>query len=494
MILLNAAMTAVAPAMALFAGLIVLDALCDPRAGRPAHFRSASGLSVLLSAGTATVGALLTITGEPVTAVFVTLLVAGSLTLISNVKHKVLGEPLVFSDFALVLAVFQQPQFYLSALKRWHIALLIGAALGLVAGLTVFSNLEVGPRLVGVGLTLAGFAALALFVRAPVWRMVADAPDLSRDVGRHGLIASILVYWFFWRTLSDPPPCTLSARVVAGAPLVVIVQCESFTDPVEVFSDPSLALPGLTAARRAASQTGCLKVPGFGAYTMRTEYGVLFGRSEGALGLRRFDPFLTARGEASWALPHRLEEQRWTSLFLHPHDLGFYGRDRVMPAAGFDRIIGPEGFAPPAPGEGRYVTDAAVADTIIDLAAQATGPTLMYVVTIENHGPWPVADDSHEQPGAGYLKFLQNSDRMLQRLLVALPRLGRPVVFCFFGDHRPSIPKASEPGGERHTPYVILKFSADGAVCNSDTVLADLTPAELHHAILAAIPSGPREG
>lgn len=64
----------------------------------------------------------------------------------------------------------------------------------------------------------------------------------------------------------------------------MIVQCESFTDPVTLFGDPALALPGLERARAMAWQSGRLLVSGFGAYTMRTEYGVLFGLPEEQLG------------------------------------------------------------------------------------------------------------------------------------------------------------------------------------------------------------------
>src|SRR3546814_10576991 len=85
-----------------------------------------------------------------------------------------------------------------------------------------------------------------------------------------------------------------------------MVQCESYADPAELFDDPALVLPGLAAARASAWRQGRLLVSGFGAYTMRTEYGLIFGRDEADLGFRRFDPYLTAIGETSHALPIRL--------------------------------------------------------------------------------------------------------------------------------------------------------------------------------------------
>src|SRR5690606_4544122 len=114
------------------------------------------------------------------------------------------------------------------------------------------------------------------------------------------------------------------------------------------------------------------------------------------------------------ALPARLAAAEWRSLFVHPHDMRFYGRDRIMPACGFVELVGEERFAAPAPGDGRYVTDAAVADVLLDLAAGARGRTFLYAVTIENHGPW-AAEDGRERVDR-YLHLVRNSDAMLAAL------------------------------------------------------------------------------
>jgi len=280
---------------------------------------------------------------------------------------------------------------------------------------------------------------------------------------------------------------------VAPPELIVAIQCESFADPVELFGDPAMALPGLTAARAEAWHWGNLLVSGFGAYTMRTEYALLFGREESDLGFRRFDPFLTALRDSSYALPMRLRPAGWRSLFIHPHDMRFYGRDRILPASGFDRLVGEESFAPPAKGEGRYVTDAAIAYEILTRAAEATDPTLLYAVTIENHGPWSADKDAATQgsdsrsPGllvGKYRRLVAKGDAMLTELRVGIAALQRPAMLVFFGDHRPSIPGASEPGGDRHTPYVMLRFDARGQLVEGDGQPRDLTPAALHHLIL----------
>lgn len=476
---------------AILAGLLLADAVTSPRPRRWILPRSQAGTAVLLLIATALFGLVLALTGAMLVSAVAVMALIAALALISNIKRAVMGEPLIFTDLAMIRAIFQHPQFYIAALLPWQTAALVAGLAGTGALLVWFSQAGIAPRLAGLGTAAGAAFGLLGLVRLRRWDDLARHADPEADVARHGLLATLLLHWWQWRGLPDPAPCRAPPIAGAGGQLVIIVQCESFTDPVALFGDPDLALPGLAAARSVAWASGRLAVSGFGANTMRTEYGVLFGRGEDLLGLRRFDPFLTAASEASFALPHRLAADEWTCTFVHPHDMRFYGRDRLMPQAGFDRLVGEDAFAPPAAAEGRYVTDAAVTEGIIDLARAAEGASLIYAVTIENHGPWPrVRDASPRSRAAPYLRLLGNSDAMLARLLETLPQLGRPAILCFFGDHRPSIPGASEPGAERHTPYVLVRFDADGTPCPGDHNDGALTPAELHHAILDAIRSG----
>lgn len=485
----------VAVAALMAGGLSILaDAFVRPRGERSPLPRSLVGTAVLLLAVMLAFAVALVLTGAPMVSAIAAAALAGAVVLISNIKRRVLGEPLVFSDFALIGAVVQHPQFYLTALRPVQVVVLGGSLVGVVLALALLSSLDLAPRLMGLSLGLGAAVGLALLLPRIGWPSPGRVPNPEADVMSHGLAASLLAHWRAWRNTADPEPCRAAPIAGGSGQLVVVVQCESFTDPVALLGDPALALAGLETARKLAWQHGRLMVSGFGAYTMRTEYGVLFGRGEEQLGMRCFDPFLTALGEASWALPNRLDRRDWASWFVHPHDMRFYGREALMPACGFGALVGEESFRPPAPGEGRYVTDAAVADRILELAQDSSQAGLIYSVTIENHGPWPVDDQSRAAGAGSYLRLLAHSDAMLSRLLDESPRLGRPVTLCFFGDHRPSIPGASEPGAERHTPYVLVRFAADGSPIQRAGLEVDLTPSALHHAILEIIRLGEAEG
>ena len=471
--------------LVMLAGVLLLDALVRPRS--QVGMRNAAGSWLLLCLATFGYGVGVALCGNGLVAAAIVLALQSLLTIASNAKFAMLGEPLVFSDLALIGAVFRHPQFYLSAVPLWlriAVALAGGVLVGVVAWLSVGSVVR---HLVGLALASAAAGALAGSLRVRPWRMVALRPDLMADTRRLGLVPVLLLYWRRWRAEADRPAREDGKRGGPGiAPgLVVVIQCESFADPADLFDGAAAAqLPGLEAARAEAWQWGDLHVSGFGAYTMRTEYGVLFGREEEALGFRRYDPFLTALGDAPLALATRL--QGWRGAFLHPHDLRFYGRDRIMPAAGFAELVGEDRFAAPAAGEGRYVTDAAMADTILSMARAEGEAALYYAVTIENHGPWAPAGGGDRV--GGYLRVLRHGDAMLTRLREGLATLarerGRPALLVFFGDHRPSIPGATAPGGDRHTPYVIVAIDAQGGVMRGDNRRVDLTPAGLHHAIV----------
>ena len=466
-------------------GTLFLDALVRPRqSGFPA-LRSAAGLWLLWLMTAIPFGAIWAMTGNSWLALALTLALTALFTAASNSKYAMLGEALVFSDLALIGAIFRHPQFYMSALSRTQKAALLIAVPIVPFLLWWFHRPDTAEQIGGAMVALASMFLIALSLRLPPWSQLALTPDSDVDMRRHGLLPMLLVYWLRWRASVDAaPPVTASASEPADPhTLAVIVQCESFADPVDLFGENVSPLPGLAAARAQAWQWGRLMVGGFGAYTMRTEYGVLFGRDEQALGFRRYDPFLTAARDRGFGLPARLAVFGWRGMFLHPHDLRFYNRDVVMQVCGFAELVGPPDFAHPAPGEGRYVTDAAVADRIVALARNAARPTLIYAVTIENHGPWE-ADDADPDLMQGYLRLVRKGDAMLSRLSADIAALARPATLVFFGDHRPSIPGVTAPGGPRHTPYVILRFNEQGQLVAGSSTPIDLTPAQLHHLLL----------
>jgi hypothetical protein len=484
--------------LATLAVAILLDGTVRPRREALSHWQW-QGLAIHLLVVTALFGGLLGASGSSPVAAGITIVSIALATVTSNAKFAMLGEPLVFSDLALIIWVFRHPRFYLTAISARQRAILAIAVPVLMVALAALFVSRPAPHLAGLGLGILATGALLTLLRSAPITAIAREPDLEGDLSRLGLIATLLLYWLRWRATRDPEPCSAqpSAEAIVTptelptTELIVVVQCESFAEPVDLVRSKTTELPGLARARAQAWQWGNLEVSGFGAYTMRTEYGVLFGRSETALGFRRYDPFLTAHGEISYALPARLAPLGYHRLFVHPHDMRFYGRDQLMPAIGFNHLVGEEQLAPDRSGRARYMNDRALGDAIGTIIDRAIGPTLVYAVTMENHGPW-IKERQSGSPGGfnAYLHHVGSSDAMLTALIDRLSKTGRSALLVFFGDHRPSIPGIVGPGGARHTPYVMLRISKDGEILSGSNRRIDLTPAELHHAILTHVELG----
>ncbi len=468
----------------------LLDPLARPRPAGRAPWRPRSLLAWPFRLGPSlfAFGLTLGLIGRPAVAALVTTILLAGVVAGSNVKRRLLGEPLLFTDAAVAGEMLRHPGFYLGAiapvLRLALAAVLVAIGWLLLRGWTA----ALPPRAVGAGLALGCWPVLDRLARLGPWRRLMAAPAVEADVSRHGLLATVSLYWLRWRRQPDPLP--LAAPDAGPSPadgLVLVVQCESFADPHAL--GPSIAarappLPGLARARARAVRWGELAACGFGAYTMRTEYGVLFGREEDELGFRCFDPFLTAARDRSAALPVRLGGRFGAALFVHPHDLGFYNRDRLMPAIGFTAVLGADAFAG-ALRRGPHVADAALGDRLDALIRAAAGPTLIYAVTIENHGPWKTGRLDRGRSGLdAYLDHLRAGDALLARLIDLLDARGRPAVLAFFGDHRPSIPGLVEPAGGRDTPFVLLRFDGTGGKAQDGAAPERLTPAGLHHAIL----------
>jgi hypothetical protein len=144
----------------LFPGLVaaslVLDGLVRPRRDGDARWplRSAAGMVLHMLLVASGFGLFLAICGNPLASAILTLALVALFTVVSNAKHTMLGEPLVFTDLVLVGAVLRHPQFYLSALSPVQKAVLIASGPALLA---LFAWLFVGD----LGFHLAGALLLA---------------------------------------------------------------------------------------------------------------------------------------------------------------------------------------------------------------------------------------------------------------------------------------------------------------------------------------------
>lgn len=406
-----------------------------------------------------------------------TVLTVAGLVLVSRMKCHVIGEPLVFSDFALLPQVPRHPQlYYIPPVTSPVIA---GPALVGFLAVAGWYALEpsllphgAGPALAAMlGLPAALVALVAAAQRPPLANRVArrfPRPDLERDIGRLGLPATLMAYWLR-RRAEGPPRAPVTARSSApGDPLVILIQLESFVDPERLGGQP---LPLMELIRTRATEYGRLRVPAHGAYTMRTEHAVLTGLRPEELGFGVFDPYLSGGGSEPESLARLARAAGYETVFVHPFDADFFERRRIFAQLGFDRIVDRDAFAQ-GDRVGPYIGDAAVAARLLAEVRGRTRPLFLFCVTMENHGPWPPGRlPGFADPLAQWLHHAANSGRAAETLIDGLA--GVPALLCLYGDHAPSLPNCRPGFGDTCTDYALFRFGGGGGSPTRRDLTAD---------------------
>ncbi|WP_051749307.1 LTA synthase family protein [Nevskia soli] len=455
----------IAGAVLAFAGWVVLRIAC----GAGLRWSAAMLLDAALPA--ACFASLAAATARPVFAGVITLALSGGYAYANRAKLKVLAEPVVFTDVFQAFDIFRHPRLALPFPHKGRV--LIGAATVIGIFVLLFhvepAVWPLSPWPVLLLLSLFFLISWAVGGRfstraATALRKLRLSGDPVRDAANFGALGMLLTYGIVARgeRAGRQAAALPVVRSTAGhfrqavAQPVVVVQCESFFDARRMH--PAISadlLPVFDRCQRAGIQWGRLQVPCWGANTVRTEFAVLSGMSERAIGLDRFNPYHRFVSVPVTSLAWRLRAEGYRTICLHPFDRTFYGRDQVMPNLGFDEFLGEEAFTGARRVNG-YVTDVEVAHKIAEIV-QSYGPKVfVFAVTMENHGPWSAP---REQPIANllpdvslpqadkvalerYLQSLRSADEMLGVLTQILGEKRASGVLAFYGDHLPAFRSA----------------------------------------------------
>jgi hypothetical protein len=471
--------------------VLTLAAWLMPR--HVAGARRAAPTVLLIDAAPLALGAglLFLAAGRPLFAGIVVLALGAAFTLTDYTMRQTLREPVVFSEAVELPQVFTHPHLYLPFAGP---GLVVGgavAALALALALLIIEPPVMAPHplaalavvvLLAAGFWLAARRPLLAAVAGLLRRVLSPSGEPFDDAATLGPFAMLLAHTVIARAergarrraLAAPP---LVRSTGAGRTPIVLVQCESFFDARRLGPRiPRSLLAGFDACCRSGALSGRLDVPGWGANTMRAEFAVLTGIADSELGYDRFNPYYALARTPIESQVWRLRRAGYRTICLHPFDRRFFRRDLAMPALGFEEFRGREtiGGARRPP----YCPDPELAGHILRALDEAGPDTLIFAITMGNHGPWlakgPPLDpavaglfDPAEMPdGAGLLRYLdglRRSDEMLQVLMTGLERRGTPAVLAFYGDHLPSLSPAFRHFGfvEASSDYAI--WPAGGA-------------------------------
>lgn len=416
-----------------------------------------------------------------------------ALVFVSRAKRSVIGEPLLFSDFALLPQVPRHPQlYYIPPLWDPRVSIPVLATLGVTVlwYRTEPSVLPAAtlPRVLAlIGLPLLLGLLIWAAPRSPLARLIArwfPQPDLEADVARVGLPASLLGYTARALAGSAPVPEPPPLAAAPGDDVVVVIQLESFIDPERLGGPP---LPAMDLIRTRAAQYGRLQVPAHGAYTMRSEHAVLTGRPPDSLGFGRYDPYTSRSGDEPTSLARLARSRGYGTLFLHPFHRNFFRRAQVMETFGFTDLVMEEAFGD-AERIGPYVGDVALGERLLAEVRSRRTPLFLFCVTMENHGPWkPGRLPGIDEPEAQYLHHVAHTGQMVEAIVAGLQSLadqrGQTITLCVFGDHAPSLPTCKPGFGGRTTDYALFRFGHPAVPARRLDITADALGRELRGAI-----------
>jgi hypothetical protein len=379
-------------------------------------------------------------------------------------------------------------------------------AIGFSAAL--FSGLTLEPSLI-LRIPASEFFmmvfALVIIGSALIWLGARQKLTVSfepkTDLQRLGLIASL------WRyaevehgscCIPSPYDSVESAAItLTELTTLVVVQSESFFDVRRYFSGiRTEVLHEFDSLKANAVHQGQVKVPAWGANTVRTEFAFLSGFVADSLGVHRFNPYRKFARQGIPTLASFLKRLGYRTVCVHPYQASFYARDKVFPLLGFDEFIDIQSFNG-IEKTGPYIGDIALAEKVCALLETSSAqPIFVFIITMENHGPLHLekimegdVDRLYSSPPPDdcddltlYLRHLSHADRMAGMLRNRLETLPGNSWLCWYGDHVPIMPKVyaelGEPDGK--TDYFIWEKGA----CSSKENKLDIKIENLGYLIL----------
>lgn len=264
-----------------------------------------------------------------------------------------------------------------------------------------------------------------------------------------------------------------AAAVPEEKPDIVIVMSESYWDAgrlpgVKILPDP---IPTTRAL-----QSGHVFSPEFGGMTANVEFEALTGFSNAFLPYGSI-PYQQYIRDKIPSLATFLGDNGYATTAIHPFTSWFWNRGVVYDAFGFDRFLSEETL-PALQKRGPLASDAALTEEIIRQVDAARGPSFVFAVSLQGHGPYepnryPDATHAVVAPGidaavrGSILSFAEgasDADRGLQRLIDWARDRDRPTVIALFGDHLPPLGPAyvatgfmKEPVASRRAPLEEMK-------------------------------------
>lgn len=409
------------------------------------------------------------------------------LTLGNYYKIQLRGDPVLATDLKLLRTAGGIVGHYTLELTEPVIILLVGFGLMLLFSLLLLRKEPMHGRIRPLGLLISVSLLLlsyfSVYTDATIYDSKTDNHDLFQTWSELELSLSKGTIYSFLHSVQDLFPASpegyaereakefLSQFVSEDIPAeekvtVVGVMLEAFCDLTDFA--PLSAIPAIQevyAPLHALEEkylSGNLLTNIFAGGTTDTEWGFLAGYSQ-------HEDFLSD----TESYVRYFKEQGYDTLYRHPGYNWFYDRVNVNRYLGFDESVFQEnGFSDLiSMNDALYYSDAVLYDYLLaDLDARSAedAPLFLFSVTYQNHGPY-ISDTywkeyiTQEETGwsyetcciiNNYLSGIERTVNELARFIEAMEARDEPIVFVFFGDHKPWF-------GNGNSVYTELNISLD---------------------------------
>lgn len=395
--------------------------------------------------------------------------IAFLLSLISGIKMKILGVPLLPTDFVLTSETEDMTQYLQNIMKPKTligIAVYVASSFGLLYFIPEMVRKIRGKERIAFVAAAAVFIALVYYQPKAMMQGVfgiEEKPWNQKDnILTNGLMLSTLLNLNHMNVSKvagyDENAITAivnrsSEPVQAGQsdvkPNIIVVLSEAFWDPTVIpnltFSkDP---IPGFHQLSGKFS-SGWLLSPQYGGGTANVEYEVLTGNSMRFMppGSTPYNQYMTRQVDSLASIASR---QGYNTVSINPFHNWFFNSRTVYKNMGFSKFISQEFFDQNF--EGPYLADDEAAKLIIKESQASAGPDMIFTNTMENHFHfWPgkFKENTFKISGVdgqakGFLETLSQgingADRMLLKLVDHFSQSNEPTILVFFGDHLPSL-------------------------------------------------------
>ncbi|MEZ5462075.1 MAG: LTA synthase family protein [Dokdonella sp.] len=442
---------------------------------------------------------------------------------VNSAKLELLDTPPLPGDFQFLAHLGQDAALLSRYVSATQLAL--SACIAMTCALLLYFEspwTALSGRRRAMLLVAALFANGTLLLKLQPWSTVYAAPlkgfeawSPASSVARDGVIVTLLNYNWRMNYASVHVNHAATTGILRRHPLpppvpepvelpdIIVLQSESLFDPARLRGvDEGILLPQLQHLMRS-NRHGDLWVPAFGGGTIRTEFEVLTGLAMRSFPEVEYPYFSLAISGTVSSLASVLGQKGYRTIAVHPNSRDFWNRASAFGRLGFEEFDAAEQFVD-ANRIGYYPSDADLVDHVLARLDETKGPSFIFAISIENHGPYddfPNADPDHlaAQPVPanltasaaarlrGYFYHLENADRELGRLAEALRGRSRPSLLLFYGDHLPALPRIySELGFEdgasgplQPVPWLLVDSQRSHPTANSESTASFYLPALL---------------